>query len=310
VDRDRSKAAAAQTRQDEIAVQRFLIYGLEERPTDDDFIHVESIEDRLDVHNWNVRPHIHPNLHQFMLFRSGAGEFLIEDTWHAFEAPVLIVAPPGTVHGFRLSRATSGPVVTIAEPFFREIAAGVEADIVGALDHPALVKLTPADLADHGLQEIFVALAREYRWAAVGKLTAVSSLVALLFVAFGRLTRSQMRGIPAEGKHDRLFARFRLAVEAHFSEARTIADYARELGVTPARLNTACRAVARVSALEVVHARLLAEAKRLLLYSMMTTSQVAHILGFKDSAYFSRWFSRRTGKPPGAFRANRERAAA
>jgi len=111
--------------------------------------------------------------------------------------------------------------------------------------------------------------------------TAISALVAPAVRRRQRLTDREGQQVP-EGNHDHLFARFRLAVESHFKQPRTIPDYARELGVTPARLNSASRRVARASALEVVHRRLLAESKRLLLYTMMTTSQVA-LLSFHGS---------------------------
>jgi AraC family transcriptional activator of pobA len=48
--------------------------------------------------------------------------------------------------------------------------------------------------------------------------------------------------------------------------------------------------------------RLLIEAERQLRYTSMPVAQVAFYLGFDDPAYFSRFFMRRMGLTPRAFR--------
>ena len=57
------------------------------------------------------------------------------------------------------------------------------------------------------------------------------------------------------------------------------------------------------STLHLLHAAILAEAKRGLLYSARPISDIAYDLGFDDPAYFSRFFTRRAGRTPTQFRA-------
>jgi AraC family transcriptional activator of pobA len=47
---------------------------------------------------------------------------------------------------------------------------------------------------------------------------------------------------------------------------------------------------------------MLVEAERQLRYTGMSVAQVAYFLGFEDPAYFTRFFSRRTGVSPKVFR--------
>jgi AraC family 4-hydroxyphenylacetate 3-monooxygenase operon regulatory protein len=49
--------------------------------------------------------------------------------------------------------------------------------------------------------------------------------------------------------------------------------------------------------------RQLREAKRLLLFSDSAVSEIAYQLGFKDPAYFARFFNRLVGCSPSAYRA-------
>jgi AraC family transcriptional activator of pobA len=99
-----------------------------------------------------------------------------------------------------------------------------------------------------------------------------------------------------------LVARFREALERRYRTGATLEDYAAELGVTVSRLRDACLRVAGAPPIRLIHDRVVLEARRALLYSNMTISEVAFHLGFSDPAYFSRFFSKALGRSPRAFR--------
>jgi AraC family transcriptional activator of pobA len=99
-----------------------------------------------------------------------------------------------------------------------------------------------------------------------------------------------------------LVRRYREAVEHCFRSAPGLGALAAELGVTPSRLNRACRAVASRSAMAILHERIMIEAKRGLIYTGMRVSEVARSVGFDDPAYFSRFFAARAGCSPSDFR--------
>ena len=48
--------------------------------------------------------------------------------------------------------------------------------------------------------------------------------------------------------------------------------------------------------------RRLLEAKRLLLFTIRSVEEIAYEIGFRDPAYFSRFFKRYMGEAPGAYR--------
>ena len=57
-----------------------------------------------------------------------------------------------------------------------------------------------------------------------------------------------------------------------------------------------------MSALEAIDARAVHEAKRELAYSTLSVKQIAAALGFRDEAYFGRFFRKQTGLRPTEFR--------
>jgi AraC family transcriptional activator of pobA len=92
-------------------------------------------------------------------------------------------------------------------------------------------------------------------------------------------------------------------VEKNFRHLRKMSDYASLLAISPQRLNAACQSALGCSASQILHDRLLTEARRLLAYTELTVAEVGHELGFDDPAYFNRFFANRAGHPPGAWRA-------
>ena len=84
---------------------------------------------------------------------------------------------------------------------------------------------------------------------------------------------------------------------------RVVADYTRELAVSPGHLNALCKRHLGRSAKAVIQDRLLTEARRLLLYSEDSAARIGHALGFEDPSYFTRFFHRTARRSPTAFRA-------
>jgi AraC family transcriptional activator of pobA len=108
-------------------------------------------------------------------------------------------------------------------------------------------------------------------------------------------------GPKAERLQAALVRRFREGVERHLREHEALEAHCRRLGVTQTTLTRACRAVTGRSPLGLIHERLMAEARRMLIHGSRSVSDVAHELGF-ESAYFSRFFARHEGVPPAAYK--------
>ncbi len=56
------------------------------------------------------------------------------------------------------------------------------------------------------------------------------------------------------------------------------------------------------TALQVIHQRLLLEARRNLIYTRMSIGQLSDNLGFSDPTYFARFFKRLSGQTPNGYR--------
>ncbi len=283
-------------------VPSYFLYGFEEREFDGRLLHFERIEEQLAYHDWDAKPHLHKGLHQLMFFESGGGEILVEDRWHSFKAPVLFMVPQGMVHGFHFARDTAGPILTISEDFMREAVSFAEKEVGLVAARPSLIHLDAETIQHHGIDALFRGIERDYRWIAPGRNAALLASLLLLLVALSRLTSGDELVRQSNPAYLEIYEAFRKHVEHTFREQPSVAKVAADLGLTVGRLTAICRAVAKLSPQQVMHQRLLTEAKRQLLYSPRSSTSISYMLGFRDPAYFSRFFKRATGESPLEFR--------
>ena len=283
-------------------IPNYYLYGDRQADVERDFLHVEPLIDRSGPHGWRIRPHAHPDHMQIMLIHGGGGTIRLEDTAQPIPTPAVLVLPAGCVHQFEFRPGTDGYVVTAALGWLNSAAAG-DPRLAQAVARPAVLALADSGLDLPTVIATFDWLLREFVWEAPGRRTAIMSLFMRLLVIVLRLGLAQDRPAPAPGDRDQdLLAGYRALIEQHYRDQRAPAFYAARLAVTPARLNAACKARAGRTATEILHDRILLEAKRLLVYTDHPVATVAHMTGFDDPAYFSRFFAQRAGTAPALYR--------
>ena len=285
-------------------IPSFFLYGDEQRDQDLDTLHVEPIRERSMRHDWTIHPHVHPDHVQFLWIADGHGAFTMEgETYHA-EPRSLVVQPAGSLHEIRFQPGTEGRVITAAVSFVEAVAGGDQRLVDVTLRPGAYTIPAGSPMADK-LGAAFEEIQNEARWEKVGRRMAIRGHMLLVLVALLRLNETRLSG--AEARRDRDFeivTRYRGALEAHFRNQKGLAFYARTLGISTQRLNMACKSRAGRTASELLHDRIIVEAKRNLLYTEMTVAEIGHAIGYDDPAYFNRFFSQRVGVPPGTFRAD------
>jgi len=98
------------------------------------------------------------------------------------------------------------------------------------------------------------------------------------------------------------FTRFQKLVEECFAELSHVSEYAIRLNCTEKTLNRATMAAVGISAKAFISSRINLEAKRLLMHTDYSISDIAEKLNFKEPTHFSKFFKRETGCTPTEFR--------
>ncbi|NGN41155.1 helix-turn-helix domain-containing protein [Mesorhizobium sp. CGMCC 1.15528] len=241
---------------------------------------------------------LHGRRHRAFVLLSGSGRIVLERTHAPLVGPCIVWLPVGNLATLKLDAGSEGASLTVSElSLGRAIPAGpVGAQIREAMLDPALGTRVALETA-RKLGGMIEAIEIELREDAPGAHDAVRQHIALLLIALWRLS-SPSAAKPQPSPRATVHGFLHL-VEIHVRDHWTVADYARLLGVTADRLNSAIRRATGRSPLALIHARLITEAEILLDSSTLQVSEVAEALGFRDPAYFNRFFKRLTGIAPG-----------
>ncbi len=291
-------------------IPNYALYGHEAQPAWLDMVHCEQIHVRSSMHDYRIDPHVHDGLIQVLYLTQGGGDVLVDGERHTLHAPALIVIPSRHVHGFEWLREVDGPVVTAAQRPLESMAALAAPALLAQIRKPLAIGLLDGigDASRHteALLPLFQALERETRVHQSGEASAGVALLMAVFVQIARISAALQADAGGEaGARNRKAAqveRFRARVDECFHEHLSLDDYAGPLGISAGQLSRLCREVLGVSALDVIHARVVHEAERELVYSILSVKQIAALLGYADEAYFGRFFKKQTGHTPTEFR--------
>lgn len=287
-------------------IPQYFLYGEATHDVDERFLHIESIAERSRLHDWKIRPHAHRDLHHLLLVTRGGGVLYAEGELNPFHQNALISVPLACVHGFDFKPGTDGWILTASGALIERIA-HENAELRPVLSEANAMPL-PADVTS-AMVARFESLMMEFRSNLPGRRTAAEALLIGILVAALRRKLQLLPNTEAKTGADSVLAsKYRALIEEHFRTTLKVADYAKRLCVSSERLRQACVRSTASSPIALLNARRLLEAKRSLLYTGMSVGLIAEACGFPDPAYFSRFFTQRTGVSPLAYRTKQQRA--
>lgn len=135
-------------------------------------------------------------------------------------------------------------------------------------------------------------------------LDALSAALAheLLVCLMLSISRSATGHAPAPTEQAVLIRRLRSELEDLVHSRPSVALIARRLRISTSTLTRTCKHVLGHSAKEEVDRRVTLEAQRLLVHSTSTSVAIGELLGFSEPTNFVKFFRRRVGSTPEAFR--------
>ena len=99
-----------------------------------------------------------------------------------------------------------------------------------------------------------------------------------------------------------IVAAFRKILQEEKGAAGEIVRHAETLRISRVYLNEVVKSVTGMSVSRYVRRERVLQARRLLLYTELSVKEIAAELGYDDSAYFTRLFTKETGVPPSVYR--------
>jgi len=144
------------------------------------------------------------------------------------------------------------------------------------------------------LKSIFI---EEFEMDDSTKSEMLKMLLKRLIIIGTRLAKEQyVKEQPVESDKFDIVRKYNLLVDRNFKTQHQVQFYANELGKSPKTLSNLFARYHHKLPLQIIHDRIIDEAKRLFYYTDRSAKEIAYELGFDDAAHFSRFFKKITGQ--------------
>jgi len=285
------------------AIPKFGLYGESSFRPAPGYVHIKDLPHEEFRKGWVIKPHRHDRMFQLVWVSRGQVQVQLDDSHHSLRGAWAITIPPGVVHGFRFMPNVRGVVLTVTESMLRPALSQRSMDSFTQFANTAqLIGFNKDDQLLGELVQYFLTIKVEFNRAYKGHDLMLEWLVKTVLMTLKR--QSDHRQILSKPKAGpiQLLSSFKIMVEDKYHQQWTVQQYAAALNTSVSSLNRLCNNSLGVTAKVVIQERLLVEAKRRLIYTGESLEQTAYTLGFKDPAYFSRFFKKLEGTTPSGFR--------
>jgi AraC family transcriptional regulator, transcriptional activator of pobA len=269
-------------------VSSLPVHSLE---TTEQIIHVRPIEynNPYDF----TREHRH-DYFEILFFDTGGGEQLIDFVQHPVVANSCYIVFPQQIHLLKRNNAT-GTLVQFGE----EIIPSAQ---IKNLLRQVLFGEKSAIIFENSVEKIeeFKSLLTLIQHASE-RGTKVSNDSALHLLQALLLQLVENRDAHSTGtvaEDQQLLFHFQQLLEEQYTHNHSVQEYVNLTGTTEKKLAAATKKYTGLSPLQVIHNRVLLEAKRILLFEDTSHKEIAFRLGFDSPASFSQFIKNKTGYSP------------
>ncbi len=239
------------------------------------------------VNNVSVRV----SSHVIIVPTSGPGSHIVDMTTYSFEPGSVIHVQPGQVQRWLPDETFDGWAVVIephvCPPGLFDLTYSSPRVVLGAaidIAHALVASLTEPHILPGKAQE-----------------RLRISISALLLELIASADAGPV--IPTElvAEHA-IVSDFRRELEFHYLQSRSVTDYARLVGCSPKTLTRATNRVLGQTPKQIIDARVIYAATRLLANTDISISWISSKLGFSQQSNFAKFFARQVDMTPAAYR--------
>lgn len=237
------------------------------------------------------------NFFKIYFIRTGSGSLFVDFMRHDVTDFSVHFVAPRQLEKLEVTPQTCGDLICFGEDLFWN-----EIINIPLRDYciEMLSQLSSLSLTSLQFQSLF-SLLQNVKQEYVGKTKYRREKIRLYFRVFILQLTEMAEVVISSDLHctkRALCYKFEKLVEKQYKEIRFVTDYAGLMNLSCKKLNQLTRKYKGQSALEVIHDRILLEAKRLVIHSQQTYKEIAYELGFDSPSAFSKFILAKTGFTP------------
>lgn len=264
--------------------------------------YVKTFQQHKKEHPFVMQPHSH-DFYLLMLITKGTGTHTIELKEHSVKPGSVFFMSPSEVHAWNLSEDTDGYILFFNTHFYMmDYREGniFEIPFYNPQNKINSAFLQPKQLT--GIKHLMENMRHESSLdLPIYQKRILRSYLDIVLMKLAAILKPAQRK-KESGLPSRLIPNLQALINEHFISHNPVSFYANKLNITVQRLNKITHNQLDKTVAELIHHRMLAEAKRLLAYSTYTVSEIAYQLNFNDNSYFTRFFKKATSMTPEQYR--------
>ena len=243
------------------------------------------------------KPHRH-SFHQLIWFKT-AGRHFVDYEMIDHPANAIFFLNPGQVHYFCEQSENEGYLFHFNDIFLHKQAEQWRSyALFNDLSHPCLIPHAAA-LAE--ITRLTSLMTQELKHQEYNFRQQVYFLFQATLLTVERLKQKQ----PGSGGNTqgdfKLVKDFQALIGQNMDKFCSINEYSKLLGVSSKKLTALTKAYGQDTPANMVHARKILEAKRLLSNTTLSIKEIAYALGFDEPTYFTKYFKKHTHLTPTDF---------
>ncbi|MCG8579274.1 MAG: AraC family transcriptional regulator [Bacteroidales bacterium] len=272
-----------------------------------DFV-IKSTADIYEQMEANQELTDHPHRHDYytiiVVEKALGGVHIIDFKEYPLNEAAVHFVYPGQVHQFLSQSKPNGYVLNFSSTFLMKN--GISEELIDRVYlYNSYGDSPPMPVNEHQLSTLFGIIEQMnnyhqgdnyFRYEALGAL-----LKLFIINISGACTLSHLNSEYESGSNQ-LIRDFKKLIRIKYKSSHKVQHYASELSVSSDYLNRFVKEKTGKSAKDYIQDKLVIEAKRLLLFSDLSSKELAFELGFEEPSHFNSFFKKHSGLSPIAFR--------
>jgi len=266
---------------------------------DDKDIYANSLAAHIGRHPISAVPHKH-DFFLVVLFTKGSGTHEIDFTPYTVKPGYVFMMAPGQMHHWTLSKDIDGYIFFHSKDFYDKaytLSGIMDYPFFSSAYSPPLISLDKK--SSNHMENLFKEINLEYKKSSLLKFEKLHALLSLVYIELSR------HYSPSKKINNQTYLvklrKLEDLIDANYKTKKYPHEYASLMNMSEKHLNRISKECLNKTTRELIAERIILEAKRMLIHSKYTISEVASELGYDDNSYFSRFFKKNCGETPMIF---------
>lgn len=260
-------------------------------------------------------PLFRTNYYTFLLIEKGKGQYTIDNQSFELGPHSFYFTNPGHLKSFQIEVLLEGFMLTFSEKFVKQHFSGDFFTLFPFLVRESTPVMQLNAVISGELALLFEQMLREYKGHSIYKTAILTKHLAILLYKTKELLQSHQATVKAPNRPAEIANTFKKLLHENFralaggvvDKPFSVREFAEHLHLHPNYLTNVVKAETGKPASEWIQDRTIAEAQSMLNNTTLSVSEITFRLGFNDSTHFAKFFKKRTGMTPSAFRQSASR---